>query len=90
MTELQARKILQLPERHTVAEVRAAFVARCNALHPDSGGTGGDLAQVLEARDLLIGKAKDELPCTQCKGRGYIRARIGVQPCGKCDGKATA
>lgn len=87
MTERQARDILKLAEPFTVTEVRAAFVARCNEAHPDTGGTGGDLAEVLQARDLLMGKAKADITCNACRSRGYVRTRFGAVPCTVCKGK---
>lgn len=83
----QARRILQLPTVYNAEAVRAAFVARCKALHPDAGGSGGDLAEVTAAHDLLIGFIKPS--CKQCSGRGYIRGRIGAEPCTQCHGEGT-
>lgn len=87
MTEKQARAVLKLGDTFTVAEVRAAFVARCNEAHPDTGGTGGDLASVIMARDLLMGKAKSDITCNACRSRGYIRTRFGAVPCTVCRAK---
>lgn len=89
MTKEQARAILKLHNGFTIADVRRAFVAACNACHPDKGNTTGDLDDIVQARDLLLANALGDLTCNQCKGNGYIRGKIGVYDCGRCGGTGT-
>lgn len=90
MTPLAARRILNLPDSYSEADVRQAFVAACNAAHPDAGGKGGDMAAILEARDILMGNAKTDIPCKTCQGSGYVRGRGVAVRCGKCNGSGVA
>ncbi len=89
MTKDQARKILSLVNGYTVSDVRQAFVAACNAAHPDAGAIPGDLDKIVEARDLLMSNAAGDIACNQCGGSGYIKGRLGVYDCGRCGGEGT-
>jgi len=94
MTLQAARKLLGLLNGYTAETVRAAFVAAVRKAHPDAGEIAGadvgrDVHALVEAKDLLLANLGGETPCPQCKGVGYVRARVGVIDCGRCGGEGT-
>jgi len=70
--------------------VRAAFTDIVRKAHPDTGGAGGDLARLKEARDVLLKEAAKEagiVPCARCEGTGRMTTRSGRRvSCSACGG----
>lgn len=85
MQPAAARALLGLPSDHTREEIADAFRAKVRACHPDSGGTGGDMAALVAAKDLLLANSVVETPCKTCQGRGYIGRGFGLK-CSRCGG----
>jgi len=54
---LIARAILEVSERASSEEIRAAFRAKAAEAHPDSGGDAAKMRDLTIARDLLLSKA---------------------------------
>ena len=83
MQRLDALRILGLPDQaapFTQAVIQAAFRKAIMALHPDTGGPGGDSTELQDARKLLILNLNGQNnACPQCRGRGYIPAKFGTR-----------
>lgn len=93
MTPKEARGILGMVNGYSsepIAYVKKLFADKVRAMHPDLGGAGGNLDNIKEARDVLIASLGGESACKQCRGRGYIKARMGSVECGRCGGEGTA
>jgi hypothetical protein len=56
MSESEARSLLGVDARASVAEIRAAHQRLITRVHPDAGGSPGLAARVNAARDLLVRK----------------------------------
>lgn len=77
----------------TPAIVTTAFRRKVLATHPDrvspgdSNWTPCDMDLLTKAKETLLGDTKQaDLTCPQCAGRGTVRHRMGVKPCGACQG----
>ena len=88
MMRKNALALLGLPDGAYDAEaVAAAFRRAVVAAHPDTGGAGGNMSELQEARKALLQISNDdEFACKQCAGRGTVRYKLGVRPCGACKG----
>lgn len=89
----RASQLLGLPSGAEPAEIRAAFATKVKAAHPDSGGTGGDIQQLKQARNILLEAhrlPKEHVaamhPCQMCSGRGMVSEGFGYQVCTTCNG----
>lgn len=90
MTPRAAARLLGLVNGFGAEDVRAAFVAKVKATHPDMNpgeDLGADVAALVAAKDLLLGNQANEIPCPQCRGSGSIKGKIGVYECGRCGGE---
>lgn len=78
-------------------DVTRAFRRAAMATHPDttkpgmsqveSNVTRPDMDLLRIARKTLLGDTKEaNNACAQCRGRGTVRFRMGVMPCGACKG----
>lgn len=96
---LQALAALGLDELPTGAAqygiVKAAFTHKAKQMHADAGGSGGDIAALKAARDLLLSeinqttqKSENET-CPMCGGRGSVSLSFGAEPCGSCGGSGS-
>lgn len=90
-----AALLLGLTLPATAEEVRQAYVDRVRAAHPDSGGQGGDMQALKEARLLLMREVNravenvESRSCPMCLGRGRVITGFAAEPCNMCGGKGT-
>ncbi len=81
-----ARKLLGLHNGYTASDVRQRFTELAKAGHADLGGCA-DMAQLVEAKDLLLANHAGDIPCPACGGRGSTLANKFVALwCERCDG----
>ena len=73
--------------------ITRAFRQAVVASHPDTASQGdsnvshADMDLLTIAKETLLGDMKHENnACPQCRGRGTVRLRMGVTPCGACKG----
>lgn len=82
----RAEELLGLSRPYTADDVAAAFKARVHEAHPDTGGSGADVAALRTARDLAMtyaGVLKSE--CEACKGTGWVRSvGFAAKKCRQC------
>ncbi|MFA5023481.1 MAG: J domain-containing protein [Patescibacteria group bacterium] len=62
MTSEEARKILDIPFGASDEEVNKSFRTKALQMHPDVGGSTGQMQQLNIARDILLGERKEEVP----------------------------
>lgn len=88
-----AAGLLGLTLPATAEEVRAAYVRAVKAMHPDTGGPGGNMAPLKAARDTLLAElnhAVEKRPlvtCPMCLGRGSVNSGFTTSKCVMCAGK---
>jgi len=67
--------------------IQAAFAAAVKAAHPDTGGTGGDMAAIKGARKYLLScNVAEKEPCPMCKGSGRVATQPFGMQCQNCKG----
>ncbi len=94
MTRDTALQLLGLSDWEVTPErVQEAFTFEVKRMHPDTvhadpvTGAPVDFDRLKQARDLLRQVvAGEDLRCKPCGGRGTVRHRMGVKPCGACKG----
>ena len=85
MTPEEAVSLLALSPGAEEREIRAAYARAVKADHPDHGGAGTLMAQLKEARRILLTQGEVP-PCNLCRGVGKVRGRFGAQTCTACGG----
>lgn len=85
MTRDEAARLLSLSPTAEDVEVRSAYARAVKADHPDQGGAGTLIAQLKQARDVMLCHS-EIVPCNHCRGVGYIRGRFGARACMACGG----
>lgn len=91
-----ARALLGISGAYTAAEIKTAFRNKAKIGHVDAGGSGGDMAALVEARDLLLTTVvespsetttgKEEKTCQLCSGTGMVASGFGATECASCRG----
>lgn len=91
----KARHLLRVAPDATPDEIRTAFTHKVKESHPDAGGSGGDIQQLKQARNLLLEATKQRLPsennaamqpCQMCSGSGRGVVGFRNQRCTTCNG----
>lgn len=70
--------------------ITSAYRRTVVSSHPDTAAEGAlhhDMVKLQQARKTLLGDTETQNnACAQCRGRGSVRYRMGVTPCGACKG----
>jgi len=86
MKELDARRILNLPEGFSAKDLKTAWYYLRSKHHPDRGGDAGTFSQVNQAYEFLL----RHLRCPACDGTKKQRVQRGFAfsyvDCAECGG----
>lgn len=94
-----AAAVLGVSDDATDDEVRQAFRTKARTMHTDTGGAGGDLDALKEARDVMLRRGvnqNEEMQvkggCVYCRGRGRVPSTTswGSDLCIACNGTGNA
>jgi hypothetical protein len=87
----EAEMLLPLPDHFAfcnAADVRSAFAYAVRRSHPDTGQEHGDIAELQQARDLLLEALESQkYACKLCQGVGKVRNGMAWRDCSACRGK---
>lgn len=82
MDKRAAARKLKVPENADADTVRARFNAAIHAAHPDTGGTGEGVSELIEAKNTLL--SGQDFACLTCGGSGTVRVFGAWRKCPRC------